>query len=83
MKLNFFDKIKQNFKSKFIRAFSLNDLSVVMSTIAVVAVSAVAISNIELSGQKEKADSEKVGEIYKSIGKFLLQKKTLTLSSRD
>jgi hypothetical protein len=77
MKLNFFDKIKQNFKNKFIRAFSLNDLSVVMSTIAVVAVSAVAISNIELNGQKEKADSEKVGEIYKSIGKFLLQKKRL------
>ena len=77
MKLNFLNVIKQKFKNKSKRAFSLNDLSVLMSTVAIVAVSSVAISNIQNSEEKEKADSEKIEAIYKSIGSFLLEKKRL------
>ena len=77
MKLNFLDLIKQKFKNISRRAFSLNDLSVLMSTVAIVAVSSVAISNIQNSEEKEKADSEKIEAIYKSIGSFLLEKKRL------
>ena len=77
MKLNFFNVIKQKFKNRSKRAFSLNDLSVLMSTITIVAVSSVAISNIQNSEEKEKVDSEKIEAIYKSMGSFLLEKKRL------
>jgi hypothetical protein len=77
MKLNFLNVIIQKFKNRPKRAFSLNDLSVLMSTVAIVAVSSVAISNIQNSEEKEKADSEKIEAIYKSIGSFLLEKKRL------
>lgn len=77
MKLNFFNKIRCKFKKKSRGAFSLNDLSIMMSTIAIVAVSAVAISNIENNNQKEKVDVEKIEIIYKAIGNFLVQKKRL------
>jgi hypothetical protein len=77
MKLNFLNVIIQKFKNRPKRAFSLNDLSVLMSTVAIVAVSSVAISTIQNSEEKEKADSEKIEVIYKSIGSFLLEKKRL------
>ncbi len=77
MKLNFLEKIKKTLPKKSKKAFSLNDLAILMSTVAIVAVSSVAISNIQLSGEREKADSEKIETIYKAIGKYLVQKKRL------
>ena len=73
MKLNLLKLIKQKFINRTRKAFSLNDLSVLMSTIAIVAVSAVAISNIQNVDQQEKADSQKIEVIYKAIGNFLVK----------
>ena len=73
MKLNFLKLLKQKLLNRTRKAFSLNDLSVLMSTIAIVAVSAVAISNIQNVDKQEKADSQKIEVIYKAIGIFLLK----------
>ena len=77
MNLNFLNKIKQKFKSGTRKAFSLNDLSILVSTAAIVVVSSVAISNIKVSNTKQKLDAEKIEVIYNNIGKFLLTNKRL------
>jgi hypothetical protein len=77
MKLNFLNVIKQKFKNKSKRAFSLNDLSILASTAAIVVVSSVAISNIKISNTKQKLDAEKIEAIYNNIGKFLITNKRL------
>jgi hypothetical protein len=77
MNLNFLNKIKQKFKSGAKKAFSLNDLSILVSTAAIVVVSSVAISNIKVSNTKQKLDAEKIEAIYNNIGKFLLTNKRL------
>ena len=76
-KAEFLTLLKQKFINRVKKAFSLNDLSVLMSTIAIVAVSAVAISNIQNVDQQEKVDSQKIEVIYKAIGDFLVKNKRL------
>ena len=77
MKLNFLTLLKQKFINRVKKAFSLNDLSVLMSTIAIVAVSTVAISSIQNVDQQKKVDSKKIEAIYKAIGNFLVQNNRL------
>ncbi|NCA28375.1 MAG: hypothetical protein EBS92_03765 [Proteobacteria bacterium] len=82
MRLNFLEKLNaklSNFKNKINlkKGFSLNDLSVMISTVLIVTATSVAITEIKTDSKKSELDSAKFEKINKSLSKFLIQNKRL------
>jgi hypothetical protein len=67
--------LKRNYKNK--TAFSLLELSIVISIMAVLMTGAISISVSVINNTKKATTTDKIEEVYKAIGKFILTYKRL------
>jgi hypothetical protein len=83
MRINFLGKILSKIKNiSPKKAFSLNDLSMMIATVAVVGATTVAINEIKNSNNKTESDTVKIERIYSAIGRFLVENKKLPCPAR-
>ncbi len=68
---------KNNFSKKIPKAFTLLELSVVIVVISILVTGALSISISNVNNNKTKITNDRIKEIYKAMGRFLLANKRL------